>query len=59
MCLHAQTTFQRGNNSSLEPGAANGNLDLAGLKAEDRTLVHQVQMKLHLYPSIIMCAKLP
>ena len=46
MCLHAQTTFQRGNNSRLEPGAANGNLDLAGLKAEDRTLVHQVQMKL-------------
>ncbi|KAL0048533.1 hypothetical protein WJX82_005213 [Trebouxia sp. C0006] len=40
-----QTTFQRGNNSSLEPGAANGNLDLAGLKAEDRTLVHQMLLK--------------
>ncbi len=45
MCLHVQTTFQRGNNSSLDPGQANGNLDLAGLKAEDKTLVHQVQMK--------------
>ena len=46
MCLHVQTTFQRGNNSSVDPGAANGILDLAGLKAEDKTLVHQVQMKL-------------
>ncbi len=45
MCLHVQTTFQRGNNSSVDPGAANGNLDLAGLKAEDKTLVHQVQIK--------------
>lgn len=45
MCLHVQTTFQRGNNSSMEPGAANGSLDLAGLKAEDKTLVHQVQTK--------------
>lgn len=42
MCLHVQTTFQRGNNSSVDPGAAN--VDLAGLKAEDKTLVHQVQI---------------
>ncbi len=30
----------------MEPGAASGNLALAGIKAEDRTLVNQVHMKL-------------
>ena len=41
-CHNVQTAFQPGPNSSSNPGMASASVDWAGLKTEDKTLVHQV-----------------